>query len=62
MITREFMQKYLEIKELLESKEIDGTKYTAMILKLCCIYQVDPAKLAEYNMDLKPRNFDCTDD
>jgi len=55
MIPREFVQKYLDVKDMLEHGEIDGTKYKAMIIKLCCVYQVDPAILAEYNMDLDPK-------
>jgi len=62
MITREFVQKYLNIKEMLDRKEIDSAKYKDIILKLCCIYQVDPAKLAEYNMDLEPKKLNETDD
>jgi hypothetical protein len=55
MITKEFVQKYLNIKDLLKCKAITGAKYTALILNLCDKYKVDPAILAEYNMDIEPR-------
>ena len=57
MISREFVQKYLEIKEMLEKEEITGERYTALILALCQDYNVDTAKFVEYNMDLEPRKF-----
>ena len=57
MIPREFVQKYLDVKEQLEKGKITAEKYTALIIKLCCIYQVDPATLAEYNMELEPKKF-----
>jgi len=62
MITREFVQKYLNIKELLERKEIDDVKYRAMIIKLCCEYQIDPVILTEYNVNLEPKKFDTLKD
>ena len=62
MIQREFVQKYLDVKEMLEQKKIDGEKYKAMIIKLCYEYHVDPEILAKYNMDLKPRNLDASED
>ena len=57
MISREFIQKYLDVKEMLEKTEITDEQYTAFVIRLCCEYQVDPTKLKEYNMDLEPRKF-----
>ena len=57
MISREFVQKYLEVKDMLEHEEITEAAYKKLILELCDDYDVDPAKLVEYNMDLEPRKF-----
>ena len=57
MITKELVQKYLAVKEMFEKCKITGERYTELIIRLCCEYQVGPEKLAEYNMDLEPRKF-----
>ena len=57
MITREFVRKYLNVKEMFERNAITATRYTAMILDLCEEYGVDLAKLEENNMILEPKNF-----
>jgi len=57
MISREFVKKYLDVKDMLESGEITGERYTALILALCQEYHVVPAKLVEYNMDVEQRKF-----
>lgn len=57
MISREFVQKYLNIKDMLKHKAITETKYTTLILNLCEKYKIDPTKLAEYNIDIEPKNF-----
>ena len=58
MISREFVRKYLEVKENLEKKVITVNEYKDLIIKLCVEYQIDPAELAEYNMEAVPRKFD----
>jgi hypothetical protein len=58
MISREFVQKYLDVKDLLECGKINDTKYTELILDLCDEYDIDPLKLAEYNMNIRPKRFD----
>jgi len=58
MISREFVRKYLEIQDMLERREVAAERYTELIISLCAKYQVDPAKLAEYNMNLEPRKFE----
>lgn len=58
MISKNFVQKYLDVKEMLEKEKISAEKYTALILTLCNEYRVNPAKLAEYNMDLEPKKLD----
>ena len=55
MIPIEFVKKYLDVKEQLEKGKITEEKYRVLIIKLCCLYQVDPAKLAEHNMELEPK-------
>jgi len=57
MISREFVQKYLDLKEMLDYKAITETRYKILILELCAKYNVPPEKLAEYNMDIEPRKF-----
>lgn len=57
MISREFVQKYLDVKDMLESGIINEVRYKLLILDLCDEYKVDPAKLTEYNMDLEPKKF-----
>jgi len=58
MISKEFVQKCLDVKEMLDYEAITELKYKILILDLCHKYEVDPAKLAEYNMDIEPRKFD----
>lgn len=55
MISRKFVRRYLEIKDMLECGMINKVRYKLLILDLCDEYRVDPAKLAEYNMDLEPK-------
>lgn len=57
MISREFVHKYLEVKDMLKSGIINEVRYKILILELCDEYKVAPAKLAEYNMDLEPKKF-----
>ena len=57
MITREFVQKYLDIKEKFEHKQITEIRYKISILELCDEYDIEPAKLSEYNMDIEPKKF-----
>lgn len=57
MISREFVQKYLEVKEALERRMINEVRYKILILALCDEYKVDPAKFADYNMVLEPKKF-----
>jgi len=62
MISREFVRKYLDVKELLEKEKMTKEKYRALIIDLCCEYCIDPAILAEYNMALEPKKFGTVDD
>jgi len=55
MITSEFVQKYLDVKERFEYESITEMRYKVMMLDLCDKYKVDPTKLAQYNMDIEPR-------
>lgn len=57
MISREFVQKYLDIQESLKYGAITDTRYKILILQLCDEYNIDPATLAEYNMDIEPKKF-----
>jgi len=59
MITSEFVQKYLDVKERFEYESITETRYKVMMLDLCDKYNVDPAKLAQYNMDIEPRKINA---
>jgi len=61
MIPKEFVQQYLETKEMFDKKKITAAQYTDFIIKLCSKYQVDPSKLEEYNMELEPKRFGDTD-
>lgn len=58
MIPKEFVRKYLEIKDMLESGTVNEIKYKILILNLCDEYKVDPAMLSEYNMEVEPKRFD----
>jgi len=55
MINREFVQKYLDIKDMWEHETINETRYKTLILNLCDKYRINPEKLAEYNIDIEPR-------
>ena len=45
------------MKDLFEHEAITETRYTTLILDLCEKYNVAPANLAKYNMDIKPKKF-----
>jgi len=57
MLNKKFVQKYLNIKELLKNRKITNEKYKSLILCLCDNYNVPLKKLIEYNMDIEPRKF-----
>ena len=59
MISKEFVQEYLDIKERFEYESITEMRYKVMMLDLCDKYKVDPSKLAQYNMDIEPRKINA---
>ena len=54
MITKEFVQKYLDIKERYEYESITDVRYTVMLAELCRKHNVSRETLIQYNMDVDP--------